>query len=438
MSANSFGEAFKIVTFGESHGPYIGVVIDGLQPGIPLSIPEIQHELDRRRPGQSKLTTQRREEDRVEVVSGVFEGKTTGAPLCMLIKNKDQRSQDYRQLKDLFRPGHAGFTFLKKYGIYDYRGGGRASGRETAARVAAGAAAKQLLDRYGISVAGFTRQVGPIRGETVDFDVIEKNPVRAADLQRAGEMAAYIQQVAKEGDSVGGIVEIQVHNCPIGLGEPVFHKLEADFAAALMSIGAVKGFEIGDGFAAARMKGSEHNDELVPDPSNKTARPNSNHAGGVLGGVSNGAPLVMRIAVKPTSSIAKTQKTVTTSGETVQFKTTGRHDPCICPRIVPVAEAMVRLVLIDHLLLQERIAPGQLSASPQNSIHTIDTHLLLLLAQRKKLLEAQPSDEAAAPPAGEENRNLWQSVAKQIDLDRHAAESLYAQVMRLTDPKYSK
>ncbi|GAB4364360.1 MAG: chorismate synthase [Calditrichia bacterium] len=387
MSGNVFGTLFQVMTFGESHGPYIGVVISGIRPGLPVDVEAIQTELDRRRPGQSPLTSARNETDRVLVISGILEGKTTGTPLCLLIPNRDARSSDYSTLDRILRPGHAGFAFLQKYGVFDYRGGGRASGRETATRVAAGAIAKQLLKERGVEIIGFTRQIGPVKAETVDFSVIEKNAVRAPDLKAAKAMETAVREAQRSGDSLGGIVEVVVKNCPAGLGEPVFHKMEADLAAALMSIGAVKGFEIGSGFRAASQKGSEHNDPYYFEESTGRIRPRSNHAGGVLGGITTGEDIVMRIAVKPPSSIARPQQTVDLEGKPVTLQMKGRHDPCICPRIVPVAEAMVALVLIDHLLMQERLASGEQVGDLTDQLETIEREILLLTLQRSRLRE---------------------------------------------------
>lgn len=402
MSGNLFGKIFCVLTFGESHGPAIGLVIDGVQPGLMLDLQQVQQELDRRRPGQSRLTSARRESDRLQVISGVKDGRTTGTPLCLLIANQDQRPGDYRDLERVLRPGHAGYAFLQKYGIFDHQGGGRASGRETAARVAAGAVARQFLQQRGIGIVGFTRRVGNISARKTDFDQIERNSVRAPDARAARRMEAAILRAQAEGDSLGGVVEVVVQNCPAGLGEPVFHKLQADFAGALMSIGAVKGFEMGSGFAAAGQKGSEHNDPFFFDPESRHIRMRTNNAGGVLGGISSGQDLVMRIAVKPPSSIGKPQETVDLQGNPVQLETGGRHDPCICPRIVPVAEAMVALVLLDHLLLQERISSETETEQRREKLATIDLQILLLLARRRRLRadvlpgDRQRLEEAAA------------------------------------------
>ncbi len=420
MSGNVFGKAFRVFTFGESHGPYVGVVIDGLKPGLPVDLQEIQRELDRRRPGQSDVVTPRQESDRVEVISGVFQGKTTGTPLCMLIRNRNQRSRDYRDVAEIFRPGHAGFTFLKKYGVYDYRGGGRASGRETAARVAAGALAKQYLRDRGIEIIGYTRQVGTVTIQTVDVQEIEKNPVRAPDARAAEQMVEAIRAARDAGDSLGGVVEVVVNHLPAGLGEPVFHKLPADLAAALMSIGAVKAFEIGSGFRAAEMTGSQHNDPFVFDDRSGRIRPKTNRAGGTLGGISTGEALVLRITVKPPSSIRLPQQTVDYQGNPVTLNMGGRHDPCLCPRVVPVAEAMVALVLIDHLLLQERLEQQSTLQNVREAIDTIDVELLLLLTRRRELIQKiaqlkQKENRPVLDTAREgEVRKNWKTLAREL------------------------
>lgn len=412
MSGNTIGTIFRVTTFGESHGPYIGLVIDGVQPGLPVDAELIQHELDRRRPGQSAITTQRNEADRAEIISGIFEGKTTGTPLCILIKNQDQRSGDYKTLAEILRPGHASYTFLKKYGVFDYRGGGRASGRETACRVAAGAIAKQLLERRGIHITGYTRQIGTVTIDSVDTSVIETNPVRSPDIQAAERMITAIEQARASGDSLGGIIEIVVSGVPAGLGEPVFHKLHADLAGAMMSIGAVRAFEIGGGFGVAESTGSRNNDTYTTDPQTGEIRTRSNNAGGVLGGISNGEDIVMRIAVKPPSSINVPQQTVDIHGKAVEFSTGGRHDPCICPRVVPVAEAMAALVLIDHVLLQERIQRNGAVDERRRQIETIDTQVLLLLAQRQHIL-----NELSGQNAGTDISEL-ETMAESLGLSR--------------------
>ncbi len=420
MSGNLFGKAFRVMTFGESHGPYIGLVIDGVQPGLPIDLSYIQQELDRRRPGQSAVVTPRKEQDQAEIISGVFEGKTTGTPICILIRNQDQRSKDYRKIQQILRPGHASFTFLQKYGIFDYRGGGRASGRETAARVAAGAVAKQFLKDRGIEIFAYTCQIGDISIESVDLSEIEKNPVRAPDAKVAEKMVEAILQAREEGDSLGGTIEILVKNPPAGLGEPVFHKLEADLAAALMSIGAVKAFEMGSGFEAARMKGSQHNDPYYYEKESGRFRTRTNNAGGVLGGISNGEDLIMRIAVKPPSSINKTQESVDLDGNPVKFEIGGRHDPCICPRVVPVAEAMVALVLIDHILMQERISRESDLKQLQEKIDTLEVQVMLMLAQRRRLVQKiEQIKEQNQTPVEDVNREKevkqnWRQLAEKL------------------------
>ena len=353
MAGNSFGQLFRITTFGESHGPAIGVVIDGVPPGVPLDESDIQFELDRRRPGQSKITTQRQESDRGEILSGVFDGKTTGTALAILIRNEDQRSQDYSDIKDVFRPGHADYTYLMKYGLRDYRGGGRSSGRETACRVAAGAVAKKILNAQKIKIIAYTLSVADITAKTIDYEVIEKNMVRAPDLEAAEAMIQEIERARKECDSLGGVVEAVVKGCPIGLGDPVFDKINARLAYALMSIGTIRGIEFGDGFSATKLRASEHNDPFAVAAGKIYTK--TNHAGGILGGITNGDDIILRVAVKPPSSIAKEQQTVNTASQPVTIQVKGRHDPCICPRVVPVVEAMIAVTLLDCLLIQKSI-----------------------------------------------------------------------------------
>lgn len=342
MAGSSFGEFLRVSTFGESHGPAIGVIVDGVTPGVQLDLAAIQHELDRRRPGQSSIVTQRKESDTVEILSGVYEGRTTGAPIAMLIRNSDAKSSAYEAIKDLFRPGHADYTYLKKYGLRDYRGGGRSSARETAARVAAGAIARQLLARRGVAIVAYTLRAGRVSCTRIDLDEIERNPVRAPDAQAAEQMIRRIEEARSQCDSVGGVVECQVRGLVPGLGEPTFDRLDADLAKAMLSIPATKGIEFGAGFAAADMTGSQHNDRITPSGFA------TNNAGGILGGISNGADIVFRVAIKPTSSIASPQETINTAGEPATIQTKGRHDPCLCPRAVPVIEAMTALVLEDH------------------------------------------------------------------------------------------
>jgi len=350
MSGNSIGKIFVVSTFGESHGPGIGAIVDGCPPGIELSREFIQKELDRRRPGQSELTTSRREVDYVEILSGIFEGKTTGTPIGLLIRNKDMDSSAYEELKSLFRPGHADFGYFVKYGIRDWRGGGRSSGRETGGRVAGGAVARRVLEEFGVKIYAGTVQVGNICAEKFIVEQIDKNPVRCPDPETAQEMVELINKVRREGDSIGGIVEVRAMGVPGGLGEPVFSKLDADLAGALMSIGAVKGVEFGDGFLMAERRGSENSDPFIKRGGRICSK--YNRAGGIIGGISTGDPIIIRIGVKPTSSIALAQETVDIKGRKRRFKIKGRHDPCICPRVVPVAEAMTAIVLLDHLLLR--------------------------------------------------------------------------------------
>ena len=348
MAGNSFGQLFRIHTWGESHGPAIGVVVDGCPAGLELSEEDIQKELDRRRPGQSLITTSRQETDQVEVLSGILAGKTTGTPISLLIRNLDADSRPYQELADVFRPGQADYTYWVKYGLRDWRGGGRASARETVARGAAGAIARKILAQEKIEIIAYTIRVGDIEAQEFDPQEIERNPIRCPDPIRAKEMVNKILGIKESGDSIGGVVEVRASGIPAGLGEPVFDKLDADLASALMSIGSVKGVEIGAGFQVSRLLGSENNDPFYLDGGRIRSR--TNQAGGILGGISTGEDIIIRLAVKPTPSIAKPQETVDTQGNPRTIAIQGRHDPCICPRIVPVAEAMVALVLVDHLL----------------------------------------------------------------------------------------
>jgi chorismate synthase len=349
MSSNSFGRHFRIITFGESHGRAVGVVIDGVPPLIKVSLEGIQAQLDRRKPGQARSSSKRREADRVRLVSGLMEGMTTGAPICFLVTNEDAKSEDYQELKDVFRPGHGDLTWFMKYGIRDWRGGGRGSGRETVARVAAGAVARQVLSEVGVSIRGHALEIGGVRARQMEFDQVDRNPLRCADPHMVEQMQEAVDLALKDGDSVGGIVEVRVNGVPAGWGDPVFDKLDALLASGLMSVGAVKGVELGGGFSLSRMRGSEANDEITPDGFA------TNNAGGVLGGISSGAEIVVRAAVKPTPSIRKPQCTVDSSGNPTIVSIGGRHDPCIVPRLVPVAEAMVALVLADCYLAQRAI-----------------------------------------------------------------------------------
>jgi chorismate synthase len=357
MASNFFGQLFRITTFGESHGPAIGVVIDGCPAGLPISKDEIDAELTLRQPGGSPYTSPRVEKDQVEILSGVFEGKTTGAPIALMIRNRDADSSKYEPIKDLLRPGHANFTYLEKYGLFDYRGGGRSSGRETAARVAAGAIAKKLLAHHGIEICAFVAEIGGIAIQEPSFDTALKektrlDPLFCPDEKASAKMMKAIEEAKKEGDSLGGILQCVVLHLPAGLGDPVYGKLEAQLASAMLSIPATKGFEIGSGFAAARMKGSEHNDAFDVDAKGRITT-TTNFAGGTLGGISTSLPLTFRVAFKPTSSIQKEQKTVNLKGEKKPFQLPegSRHDPCVAIRAVPVIEAMTALVIADALLL---------------------------------------------------------------------------------------
>jgi chorismate synthase len=351
MPGNTFGKLFRVTTAGVSHGPGYLCIIDGCPAGLELSTDDLLPDLRRRRPGQSKLTTQRDEADLPEIWSGVFEGRTDGTPIGILFRNSDQRSGDYGDIKDKYRPGHADFTFDAKYGFRDYRGGGRSSARETVCRVAAGAVAKKLLAREGIRVLGYVTRVGNVTADVPDptaatLDQVEANPVRCPVPEAAKRMEDLIDEVRKDRDSIGGVCELVAVGVPPGLGEPVFDKLKADLGKALLSLPAVLGFEYGAGFAVAAMRGSANNDAFIPDPT----RPESNRHGGMLGGISSGQPIVCRVAVKPTSSIPRSQKTVTRAGEPTEILVKGRHDPCLLPRFVPMGEAMMALVLVDHLL----------------------------------------------------------------------------------------
>ncbi len=345
MSGNTIGKLFTVTTCGESHGPAYLCIVDGCPPGMALGEADLQRDLDRRKPGKSRHTTQRREADEVRILSGVFEGRTTGTPIGLMIENTDQRSQDYSKIMDRFRPGHADYTYQQKYGLRDYRGGGRASARETAMRVAAGAIAKKYLgERHGITVRGYLSELGPVRVQHVDWNEVENNPFFCPDPQKLPELEAYMDALRRDGDSVGARVNVVATNVPVGLGEPVFGRLDADIASALMGINAVKGVEIGAGFASITQKGSEHRDEMTP------AGFLSNHAGGILGGISTGQEIVASIVLKPTSSIRLPGRTVNLAGDPVEIVTTGRHDPCVGIRATPIAEAMLAIVLMDHVL----------------------------------------------------------------------------------------
>jgi len=348
MAGNSFGQLFRLTTYGESHGLSIGGVIDGCPAGVAIDLDAVQHELNRRKPGQSAIVTQRKEPDTVEIQSGVFEGKTTGTPIGFIIKNTNQKSKDYSHIKDSYRPSHADFVYDKKYGFRDYRGGGRSSARETASRVVAGAFAKQFLG--DVKINAFVSQVGEMQlnkpYQDLDFSNIESNPVRCPDAEMAEKMEAYIKTIKKEGDTVGGVITCVAQNVPIGLGEPVFDKLHADLGKAMLSINAVKGFEYGSGFAGVIMKGSEHNDAFNSDGTTKT-----NRSGGVQGGISNGMDIYFNVAFKPVATVLQGYETIDKAGQTIKTQGKGRHDPCVVPRAVPIVEAMTALVLADHTLL---------------------------------------------------------------------------------------
>ena len=348
-----YGKIFQISTFGESHGAAVGVVVTGCPAGVDFDLDFIQSELDRRKPGQSRITTQRKEADSVEVVSGVFEGKTTGTPIAMLVWNGDQRSKDYSHIADQFRPSHADFTYQEKYGVRDYRGGGRSSARETVARVAAGALAKLVLNQLGVKITAYVSQVGTLKlvtpVEQLDLAVAETNAVRCPDTQLAEEMFTYIDEIRKQGDSVGGVVSAYITGCPVGLGEPVFDKLHAELGKAMLSINAVKGFEYGSGFDGVELRGSQHNDIIVKDDAGKVSTV-TNHSGGIQGGISNGEPIYFRVGFKPVATIMQDQDSLNNSGEKIVVSGKGRHDPCVVPRAVPIVEAMSAIVLLDFYL----------------------------------------------------------------------------------------
>ncbi|MCP4409680.1 MAG: chorismate synthase [Gammaproteobacteria bacterium] len=359
MSGNSFGKLFTVTSFGESHGPAIGCIVDGCPPAMVLSESDIQGDLERRRPGKSRHTTQRRELDRVKIFSGVFEGVTTGTPIALIIFNEGQRSKDYSKIKETFRPGHADYTYLKKYGLRDYRGGGRSSARETAMRVAAGAIAKKYLrERYGITIHGYLSQLGPIKAENLDWNEVEKNAFFCPDIAKVAEMEAYMDALRKKGNSVGARINVVAQGVPPGLGEPIFDRLDADIAHAMMCINAVKAVEIGAGFASVEQQGTEHRDEITPQGFL------SNNAGGVLGGISSGQDVLVSIALKPTSSLRLPGKSVDIHGNPTEVITTGRHDPCVGIRATPIAEAMLALVLMDHVLRHRAQNPDVITEFP--------------------------------------------------------------------------
>ena len=345
MSGNSIGKLFTVTSFGESHGVALGCIVDGCPPGMPLAEADLQHDLDRRKPGQSRHTTQRKEADEVKILSGVFEGKTTGAPIGLIIYNADQKSKDYSNIKDLFRPGHADYTYQQKYGIRDYRGGGRSSARETAMRVAAGGIAKKYLKQeFGVEIRGYLSQLGPIKAETIDWNEVENNAFFCPDASKVAELEQYMDKLRKQGDSIGARINVVATHVPVGLGEPIFDRLDADIAHAMMGINAVKAVEIGAGFASVEQKGTEHRDEITPEGFL------GNNAGGILGGISTGQDIKVSIALKPTSSITTPGRTIDKQGNAVEVVTKGRHDPCVGIRATPIAEAMLAITLMDHLL----------------------------------------------------------------------------------------
>ena len=345
MAGNTFGRVFTVTSFGESHGPAIGCVVDGCPPGLALSVEDIQQDLDRRKPGTSRHVTQRQESDTVEILSGVFEGKTTGTPIALLIRNEDARSKDYGNLIDTFRPGHADYTYWQKYGIRDHRGGGRASARETAVRVAAAAIARKWLrEKYGVVIRGYLSQLGPLESPFKSWDEVSKNPFFSANGEIVAKLESFMDELRKSGDSVGARITTVAEHVPVGWGAPVYAKLDADLAGAMMSINAVKAVEVGSGFASVTQRGSEHGDELTPEGFM------TNHAGGILGGISTGQDIVVTIGIKPTSSIRVPRRTIDKDGNAVVVETNGRHDPCVGIRATPIAEAMMALVLMDHAL----------------------------------------------------------------------------------------
>lgn len=351
MSGNRFGKIFSVTTFGESHGPAIGGVIDGVPPNFDLDVAEVQKELAKRKPGQSAIVTQRKESDIVHFLSGIFEGKTTGSPIGFVIQNEDQKSKDYSHIQHVYRPSHADFTYDKKYGHRDYRGGGRSSARETASRVVAGAVAKQILSKIGVQIISYVDQVGEIKltdRHKIDVALIEKNPVRCPNAELAEKMETYIKAIRKEGDTIGGAVMCRITGVPVGLGEPVFDKLHADLGKAMLSINAVKGFEYGSGFDGIAMRGSEHNDEFLP-----SGRTKSNNSGGIQGGISNGEEVYFRVAFKPVATIMQDQNSIDNKGDEAIVEGKGRHDPCVVPRAVPIVSAMAAIVILDHYLLNQ-------------------------------------------------------------------------------------
>ena len=429
MWSNTFGDCFTVTTFGESHGVALGAVLDGIAAGMPIDIADIQAQLDRRRPG-GPLASPRSEPDGVEILSGVFEGVTTGAPVCLLIRNRDARPGDYGHLKDVFRPGHGDYTWQKKYGIRDWRGGGRLSGRETVARVAAGAVARQLLARRGVSIVAHVIQIGDIMAETCDPARIDSDPLRCGDAEASMRMRRAIEDARAAGDSLGGVVQVECRGVPAGWGDPVFRKLDAALAHAMMSIGGVKGFGIGSGFAAAVMRGSEHNDPMTAEGFG------SNNAGGVLGGISTGAPILMRLAVKPTSSINQPQRSVDRQGNEVEIVGGGRHHPCLCPRIAPGAEAIAALTLADAMLAHEALTRAEDSLDALRAeLDRRDAELLAALGARfavaRRIGDLKRSEGRTIEDSRREAEvyGHWQELARQCGLDEVFTGDLLALVL---------
>ncbi|MEK6735929.1 MAG: chorismate synthase [Pseudomonadota bacterium] len=388
MSGNTLGKLFCVTSFGESHGPAIGCIVDGCPPGLALTVEDIQHELDRRKPGTSRHVTQRRESDTVEILSGVFEGKTTGTPIALLIRNEDQRSKDYSKIMDVFRPGHADYTYWQKYGIRDYRGGGRASARETAVRVAAGAIAKKWLhEKFGVVIQGYMSQLGPIEIPFKQWRDVNQNPFFVADNGYVDQLETFMDQLRKSGDSVGARISVVAEGVPVGWGEPVYDRLDAEIAYAMMNINAVKGVEIGAGFASVAQKGTEHSDEMTTDGFL------SNNAGGILGGISTGQAITVNVAIKPTSSIRLGRHSIDKHGKPVLVETHGRHDPCVGIRATPIVEAMLALVLIDHALRHRAQNADVDCKTPKISGHLENTDIPVLLKDTYSLLKEDPEPE---------------------------------------------
>jgi chorismate synthase len=411
MPGNTFGEMFRLTTAGVSHGPGYLAIVDGCPPGLPLGVEDLMPDLRRRRPGQSKIVSQRQEDDVPEIWSGIFEGKTDGTPIGILFRNSDQHSSDYADIKDKYRPGHADFTFDAKYGLRDYRGGGRSSARETVCRVAAGAIAKKILGQIGVRIIGYVKQIGSIRAEIADpsqvtLEQVEATPVRCPDLQRADEMIALIEEVRKDQDSIGGVCELAALHVPPGLGEPVFDKLKADLAKALLSLPAVMAFEYGAGFGVATARGSENNDPFIRQTDGSIGTEGNRH-GGMLGGISSGQPIICRVAIKPTSSLPRSQQTVTRTGEPTEIAVRGRHDPCLLPRFVPMGEAMFALVLVDHWLWPKANRSEGRSPSP--------------LAPRPSPLAPRPSPLAPRPSVP---GSAWDRTAERLCLSLETLKGL--------------